>query len=136
MDSNALHWLRAAKDDLDAIDELLRNPNLTNIAAFHAQQAIEKTFKALLEYEQKDVPKSHNLEKLYGYVQHLICVDDFSTLEMINEIYIDSRYPGDLGILPAGKPSLQITQKFRRMAQDIFHQAGSILQDTTSEQTP
>jgi hypothetical protein len=30
---------------------------------------------------------------------------------MINEVYIDSRYPGDLGLLPHGKPTIELTWK-------------------------
>jgi len=45
-------WLKIANDDLLAIEELINNENLTHIASFHAEQALEKVFKALLE-EQK-----------------------------------------------------------------------------------
>ncbi len=30
-------WLKAAKDDLDTIEELIDKDHLTNIVAFHAQ---------------------------------------------------------------------------------------------------
>ena len=42
-------WLNAAGDDLTAIENLLDNPVLTNIVAFHSQQAIEKSIKAIIE---------------------------------------------------------------------------------------
>jgi len=44
-------WLKAAKDDLDSIGYIINAEHLTNIVAFHSQQAIEKTFKSLLEYK-------------------------------------------------------------------------------------
>ena len=55
----AKDWLKAAEDDLLTIEELKDNPNLTNIVAFHSQQCVEKTFKAILEFFDKDVPKIH-----------------------------------------------------------------------------
>ena len=42
-------WLKAAGDDLIAIESLINNPILTNIVAFHSQQAIEKSMKAVIE---------------------------------------------------------------------------------------
>lgn len=42
-------WLGRASDDLDAIEQLLKKEHLTNVVAFHAQQAVEKTLKAVIE---------------------------------------------------------------------------------------
>ena len=36
-------WLSRAKDDLDVIAEIKNKQHLTNMVAFHAQQAIEKS---------------------------------------------------------------------------------------------
>ena len=56
--SNASHeWLKSAADDLLLIKEIIDNPFLTHLSAFHAQQSIEKSFKALLEFHQLSVPK-------------------------------------------------------------------------------
>ena len=49
MKKQAESWLSAAKDDLDVIKEIIGKDNLTNMIAFHAQQAIEKSFKAVVE---------------------------------------------------------------------------------------
>lgn len=49
MKSISAAWLSAANDDLVLIQEIIRNETLTHMVAFHAQQAIEKSFKALLE---------------------------------------------------------------------------------------
>jgi HEPN domain-containing protein len=42
-------WLDAAYDDLQTIVKLIHETTLSNIVAFHAQQVIEKTFKAYIE---------------------------------------------------------------------------------------
>jgi len=45
MNQNSIEWLKAAKDDLDLINKIINESNLTNLAAFHAQQAVEKSLK-------------------------------------------------------------------------------------------
>lgn len=83
------------------------NPHLTNIVAFHAQQSIEKTFKAVLEESRNDVPKTHSLVRLYALAKDKLNVEiDELLLAEINDVYIDARYPGELGLMPYGKPSL------------------------------
>jgi len=42
-------WLKAADDDITAMKSMLDVPAITNIVAFHAQQCIEKAFKAIIE---------------------------------------------------------------------------------------
>ena len=82
----ATQWLKAAKDDLDSIGYIINAEHLTNIVAFHSQQAIEKTFKSLLEYKNITFVKTHNLEKLYKSIENTITID-YDQLELINELY-------------------------------------------------
>ena len=46
MKPSTQEWLSRAKDDLDVAEKIQDCPHLTNMVAFHAQQAIEKSFKA------------------------------------------------------------------------------------------
>ena len=48
-------WLARAREDLAAVEKLLDGEALTNIAAFHAQQCIEKYSKALIESSARPV---------------------------------------------------------------------------------
>jgi HEPN domain-containing protein len=106
-------WLNAAEDDLGVIREIIGNGNLTNMVAFHSQQAIEKCMKAILEEREANVLRTHNIITLRGKVEKYIdigvCQDIF---DQINELYIDSRYPTDIGLLPQGKPSMEIAREF------------------------
>ena len=45
--------------DLKVIQEIIDNESLTSMTAFHSQQSIEKSLKAILEYNNQDVPKIH-----------------------------------------------------------------------------
>jgi len=131
MDKNrkqAIEWLKAVKDDLDSISYIIDVKHLTNIISFHAQQAIEKSFKSLLEYKKIPIIKTHNLERLYKKVKDYIEIDDYDKLELINELYIDSRYPASFGLLPYGKPTLEDAKEFYEFANDIFERVCQILE--------
>ena len=62
---NLLQWIAYAEADYDAARSTLRRKErFAFIAAFHAQQAAEKYFKAILISEGKSFPKIHDLIKL------------------------------------------------------------------------
>jgi len=42
-------WLHAARADLQTVEAIISREELSGIASFHAQQAVEKTLKAILE---------------------------------------------------------------------------------------
>lgn len=115
-------WLKAAHDDLETIEQIVQQEHLTNVTAFHAQQAVEKCLKALLEEQGVEFPKTHDLLRL----QKLLLPDAIqldinqATLRRLNLLYIDSRYPGEFGLLPNGKPTLQDAREFYQFAQVIY----------------
>jgi HEPN domain-containing protein len=111
------------------VKELMDNPDLTHIASFHVQQAIEKSMKAVLEKIGGPVQKTHNLEKLHSLTEDYIPVENHKLLMMINELYIDSRYPGDFGILPDGKPTQADVNEFYSFAHGIFNSARNTLEE-------
>ncbi len=114
-------WLSAAQDDLTLIQEIIHNESLSHLVAFHAQQAIEKSFKAVLEEFDGVVPKIHTLETLLPKViQHLRIDIDLELLEDLDKLYIDSRYPGDFGLLPDGKPTKSEAVQFNELAVSIY----------------
>lgn len=90
-------WLFAAEDDLISAKKLSDEIRLTNIVAFHCQQCIEKGFKALIEEVDGKSVKSHDLIRLKEMTKIELTDDDTTMLATINEVYIDSRYPGDMG---------------------------------------
>jgi HEPN domain-containing protein len=98
-------WLKASADDLAAARHLLSMPELTNLVAFHAQQCLEKALKAILEEKNAPNIKSHDLIRLNNLIKEFLLLPDLQTLKFLNELYVDSRYPGDMGLLPSGKPS-------------------------------
>ncbi len=115
MKSQHNEWFEFAKQDYYALKKLDGDEYLTNIVLFHSQQCVEKLFKGILEANGKDVPRIHNTKKLYELVADLIDnpveVDD---LLFIDSVYIESRYPASLGLLPNGHPTFKESKKSYR----------------------
>ena len=114
-------WLDRAKDDLDTIEKILDEAHLTNVVAFHAQQAVEKSFKAVIEEFQFGFVKTHKLEFLLGIVRkQLPFVIDLPLIKRLDEVYIEARYPSDLGLLPYGKPTRENAGTLYEFAEEIY----------------
>lgn len=117
-------WLKSAEMDLENIAQIINLEHLTPVAAFHAQQCVEKCLKAVLEEHSKKVPKDHSTLRLYGLVRELVSMDvDTLVLTDLDDLYIGARYPGELGLLPAGKPTLADVHEFFEAAKTIYDRA-------------
>ncbi len=114
-------WIDYAKTDLKCCINNLEDDFVTNIAAFHSQQTVEKAFKALLEEKGIPVPRVHNLARLHSILEiHLLEPIDLTELEALDEVYTSSRYPGDLGMIASGKPTLNESKELFEIAKKIF----------------
>jgi HEPN domain-containing protein len=69
MKKSTKEWFKSSESDLLLIKEINSNENLTHLSAFHAQQAIEKSFKAVIEEFDIGFIKTHSLETLYNIVK-------------------------------------------------------------------
>lgn len=121
-----IEWLKAANDDLILLSEIQHNAHITHLIAFHSQQAIEKSLKSLLEYNNRYVPKVHKLQSLIDVTPLPFSVDE-DLIQLLDSLYIESRYPGDMGLLPYGKPTLEDAKKFYTFAQTVFNNVCEIL---------
>lgn len=122
-------WLKAASDDLVVLDEIVDNPQVTNVTAFHCQQCVEKCFKALLEEHELRVPKIHSLITLYQSIKGIFDVGfDEDILDRLDKLYIDARYPSELGLLPYGRPTTGDAREFYKFAKDVYGRVKSFLE--------
>ena len=90
-------WLRYAWEDLSAAAATLDEEEvLPRHVCWLAQQAAEKTLKAVLIYQQIEYPRSHDLDMLRNLVP-----DDWRLkvehpdLAGLTEWAVEARYPGD-----------------------------------------
>jgi len=125
-------WLRKAQDDLDVIEEIKNKKHLTNMVAFHAQQAIEKSLKAIIDEFNLGFVKIHQIERLLEIVkEHLEANIDNEIVQMLDSLYIESRYPVDIGLLPDGKPSEEDANNFFEFAILIYRSVKKKLEGTS-----
>jgi HEPN domain-containing protein len=114
-------WVLLADKDLKAAEIIINDEHpLTNIVAFHCQQVIEKYLKAFIIEEDGTLIRTHDLIKLNGMVNEIkdLGIDE-KKLIVLNEVYMDSRYPGDLGLMPDGMPTNEQAKEFIEYATEI-----------------
>ena len=121
MKQTTKNWITLAEDDLLAAKALAHEDRLTNLVSFHCQQCLEKCFKAIIEEQDKPSIKSHDLLRLQLNSDIKLSDSETILLSMINEVYIDSRYPGELGLLPNGKPTLSEAGAFIKLCDSIYN---------------
>ncbi len=90
-------WLRYAEDDLRSAEILLKQGGVPRTSCFHAQQAAEKSIKAIFVFLQVDFPLIHDLNRLRDLLPEGWAVkEDFPDLAGLSEWAVEPRYPGDL----------------------------------------
>ena len=121
-------WFDYALDDFKAIKVLL-NEKVYRLVCFHAQQFVEKMFKGLLLQQGIDPPRTHDLGFLYQklYQLNVSVKIDMADLEFLSEVYVEFRYPPDIGLLAHGEPTKEDAQKALEIAQRIFTQVEKML---------
>ncbi len=123
-------WLARATDDLATAQVLLPHEHLTNMVAFHAQQGVEKALKAAIEELDLGLVKTHSLTRLYEMVRpHYPLIVDMDMLDRLEAVYIEARYPGEMGLLPSGKPTPEEASGLFHFANDIFQRLQASLQE-------
>lgn len=122
-------WLNAANDDLIAMEVMLGREEITNMVAFHAQQAIEKSFKAVIEEFGMGNVKTHQLQSLYSKIDSIISGFNEGILAELDTVYIEARYPGDLGLMPSGKPTIDEVEVYRQEALNVKNKIEAFLKD-------
>lgn len=123
-------WLEFAHRDLEAAKLLAGNEYVSNAVLFHSQQCVEKCLKALLEESGTPVPHIHNVVKLAALLEEegkiLVALDE-EELDLVDAVYIDTRYPTGLGLLPAGFPTKEDARAVLRIAEKLYEETSKCL---------
>lgn len=92
-------WLRHARGDLRLARLALREEILPEQICFHAQQAAEKSLKAVLLYSKVDFPFTHDLEELVELSINggIAIPDELQDLGTLTPYAVQARYPGFWG---------------------------------------
>lgn len=73
---------------------------------------------------------------LYSLLENELPDLDKEMLEKLNGLYIDGRYPGELGLLPEGRPSLEDAREFYEFAGFVYVTVKSRLKKPDNNDTP
>jgi HEPN domain-containing protein len=96
-------WLDRVAYDIDTAKTMLQTGRLV-YAIFMCQQSLEKCFKALLAYEDREIIPIHNLRRLAELAEVIHEMDEptLVKLDFLSSYYINARYKEDLQQLSRG----------------------------------
>jgi len=100
--NSAKEWLEKVYHNFSAAKILFEANHYTDVVAVELHYAIEKAFKSFLAFENKKIPKTHDLDELYSMVKDKIELDE-SEIQIINiasEYHIEESYPSLVSSLP------------------------------------
>ncbi len=99
----ASEWLSLATKNYETAELLLSVHHYTDVIAIDIHQTIEKAIKSLYAYNNSQVPRTHYIPKLIDYASSYVSIPDIdkNDLFIINDYYLNSRYPGPKYFLPS-----------------------------------
>jgi len=113
-------WLDRMAYDRDTAKAMVQTGRLI-YAVFMCQQSLEKCFKALLAYQEKEIIPIHNLRRLAELSNVIEELDDATLmkLDFLSNYYINARYKEDLQQLAKGI-SEAVAQDFVQFAEGVI----------------
>ncbi len=111
-------WYIHAREDYETIN-LITDTHLYRVRCFHSQQLAEKIIKAALYEGGIKVPRTHNITYLVSLFDFEIPINK-NDMEFLSTIYIESRYPPDIGLLPEGEPTEADALRAENAAKQIY----------------
>ena len=117
--TSAIEWLEKSWHNLTGAKIFYEVNHYTDVTAVELHYSIEKSLKAFLAYENKKIPKSHDLEEIYDLVKHFINLDDsLDLLEQITKYHIEEAYP----VFARELPPKQEIKEVLDFVEDVFYQ--------------
>ena len=113
-------WLDRVAYDMDTAKAMVQTGRLI-YAVFMCQQSVEKCFKALLAYQEREIIPIHNLRRLAELANVIRELDDATLmkLDFLSNYYINARYKEDLQQLSKGI-SEAVAQDFIQFAEGLI----------------
>ena len=92
---SSLEWLRYAQSDLELAQISAPAMVMLEGLCFHAQQAAEKSLKAVLIAFKIPYPKTHSIRKLLDILSEKMEIpEDLQEAAILNDYAVTTRYPG------------------------------------------
>ena len=120
-------WLKRARSNLErARAEKISDEILYEDLCFDAQQAVEKSLKALLVRLDKPFPKTHSIGMLLKLIEEtgVEIPDDINRSKILTDYAVDTRYPGMYEPVSAEE-----YKEALNLAARVFEWAGKIIKN-------
>lgn len=124
--TSAKEWLKHSYHDLDGSKLLYIADHFTDTISYVLHQALEKSLKAILAYNNVAIKKTHNLVDLYELVQeYSFKLDDEEVfmLAIASKYHTEQRYP----VMHKQAPSKEEIKQMIDLGFTIFKQVCIIL---------
>ena len=118
-------WLEKAWHNLSAAKVLFEANHFSDVIAVEIHYALEKIFKAYLAYENRKIPRTHDLVELSTYIEHYRVFEDkeIDILEIASDYHIEAAYP----VFERSEISYEELSKVIDFTQNFFDQTINIL---------
>ena len=122
MKAETSEWVKKAEGDFITAGRELRarkNPNY-DATCFHAQQCAEKYLKAVLQENEKHIPKIHNLLELKKLCKEINPSFEMlhADLVMLERFSVGIRYPGEFAEKDDAKSAYKAMKVVREFARE------------------
>jgi HEPN domain-containing protein len=111
-------WVKKAEGDFVVAAQIMRRrkQRVYDAACFHAQQTVEKYFKARLCEAGVAFPKTHDLVALLKLLLPLepLWITFLPNAQLLVDYAVDFRYPGDTATLAEARLALKNCKSIRR----------------------
>ena len=127
----AKKWLDYARDDIRSAKSLLKDRIFSHVC-FHSQQCVEKCLKAFIRYNNKEIPKTHELKdilKICREVSPQLLNKYNIEIQKLDQYYVPTLYPdAALGSLPDGLPNISDAENAKQWAEGIYSITSNIIE--------
>ncbi len=122
MKKSTEEWIQKAEEDYLAVNKLKPEMKLLSVICFHAQQCVEKYMKAILQENNIEFEKIHDLNILLkDCVKFLPNLQEYrKELTMLSTYAVDIRYPGYEVSKDEAEECIKIMEKIRKIIREYF----------------
>jgi HEPN domain-containing protein len=116
-------WISKAEDDFVVAErEYIFKKPIYDVVCFHAQQCVEKYMKAMLQENDIEFEKIHDLDLLLEKCKKFIpWLEDYKKeLIELSSFAVEIRYPGIKATKEEAVSSISIMRKIREIVREYF----------------
>jgi len=114
-------WLKKAWHNLSGAKIFYNVNHYTDTIAVELHYTVEKILKSLLAYQNKKIPKTHDLTKIHSFITDIIEFNEkeLELLDIISEYHIEESYPAFNRPLPPRSEIKEVLKFTEKLFEDV-----------------